>query len=71
MNFITANIKTSAEQKKMDAAIDAETARIVRLAGNLEGFGIMTAAFIDGEFVVVFDYDLPEGAIERLRHLAA
>ena len=44
----------------------AETKRRVASVKGAEGFGITTAAFIDGQFVLVSDYDVPNDYIDAL-----
>ena len=44
--------------EQIDRQIDAQTAKFVSLDNYVADFGVMTAAFIDGEFVLVTEYPL-------------
>ena len=50
-----------------DFEINNETATRIAAVKGAEHFGISTAAFIDGEFVLVSDYDVPADYEEALK----
>lgn len=66
-HFITTNIANEKEFKALDLAIDQETARKVALVPESNTFGVMTAAMIDGEFVLVSEYPIEEVMAKALK----
>jgi hypothetical protein len=53
-----------------DQLIDEETAARVAQVAGAEHFGIMTAAFIEGEFVLCSKYDIDSEMAEALEGAA-
>jgi|TARA_R110000744_G_scaffold282556_3_gene394236 hypothetical protein len=51
----------------LDDKIEEETQRKIDCVDGAEDFGIRTACNIDGEFILVSNYDLPENLIEELK----
>lgn len=52
--------------KTLDQLIDEETAARIALVKVADSYGIMTAAFIDGEFVLCSVYDINEEMAQAL-----
>jgi hypothetical protein len=61
---MTTNVNTSAASTQdfntIDQIINLETKRKISKVANSKDFGILTACFIDGEFVCVSDYDITD-----------
>ena len=58
---------TIKEAELINKMIDLETERKVLLVPESKNFGIMTACFIDNEFVLTSDYDVPEDIKSKLK----
>ncbi len=67
-NIVTINDKDPANYKHTQKLIDRETKRRVRMVKCSEQYGIMTAAVLDGEFILVSNYTLPDGFYEALEN---
>lgn len=67
MNIITTNAKSKSDFDKLDVAIDQETKRRIDAVDGAEKFGVMTAAKIDGEFVLVSNYEMDDTFTEALK----
>lgn len=70
MNVQTINIQSVAEAEKTDLLINRITRAVVDRVPDVREFHVMTACVIDGEFVCVSEYDLPEGYFEKLEEVA-
>lgn len=61
---MTTNVNTSGASTQdfttIDQIINLETKRKVSKISHAKKFGILTACFIDGEFVCVSDYDITD-----------
>lgn len=57
---VNTNGALTQDYEMLDAIIDMETARKISRVEGAENFGIRTACIIDGEFVLVSDYNLPD-----------
>ena len=51
---------------ELESVINAETVRKVAQVRNAHYYNIMTACVIDGEFVLVSEYDICEGVSQLL-----
>ena len=67
INVSTKNLKTEMEFKIVDAKIDAETKRKVELVKGSSDFNIGTACFIDGEFILVSEFEINESYSQALK----
>lgn len=65
---VTTKGATTKDFKTLDAIIDLETKRKVERVSGAEDFGIMTACYIDGDFVLVSEYDVDSEMYNRLKN---
>jgi hypothetical protein len=65
LEIMTTNVITSGASSQdfemIDQIINLETKRKANKVEDANDFGILTACYIDGEFVLVTNYPLPEG----------
>ena len=54
------------DQKYIDKIVDLETERKVNKVKDSKSYIIRTACFIDGEFVLISDYSVPEDITKKL-----
>ena len=64
---VNTNGATTQDFKFIDLIIDTETKRKLKRVPDAQSYGVMTACIIDGEFVLVSDYELPEEIYERIK----
>jgi hypothetical protein len=57
---VTTTGATTADFKVLDSIINMETKRKVSRVKDADSYGIMTACWIDGEFITVTDYPITE-----------
>ena len=55
---VNTNEATTKDFKTLDLIIDLETKRKISKVKDAENYGIMTACFINGEFICVSDYEI-------------
>ena len=67
-NVDTSTVSSEQEQTIIDEIVNLETKRKVKKVKGAEHYGIMTACCIDGEFVLVSEYDVAEKMINELRN---
>jgi hypothetical protein len=65
-NVITIGATTE-DFKVIDKIINLETERKVSRVADASDYGIMTACFIDGEFVCVSNYEITEEMRTKLK----
>lgn len=63
---ISSKVESLEEEEIFNQMIKLETKRRLSKVKGASDFGITTACYIDGEFVLVGDYELPEGYYEAL-----
>lgn len=67
LNVDTTKINNTKEARDIDNLINVETERRIKAVKGAEHYGIMTACFIDGEFVLCSDYEVSEEIYEQLK----
>jgi len=67
--MITINTKaaTTEDFKVIDAIIEMETARKVNKVLGAKSYNISTACIIDGEFILVSEFDIETEMVEKLK----
>lgn len=63
---VNTNGATTKDFKTLDLIIDLETKRKISKVKDAENYGIMTACFIDGEFICVTDYEITDEMRSKL-----
>jgi len=57
---VTTSGATTSDFKVLDAIIDMETKRKTARVKDAENYGILTACWIDGEFIIVTNYPITD-----------
>lgn len=65
---VTTTAATTKDFKIIDAVIKLETDRKIERVQGAGSFGISTACRIDGEFVLVSEYDVPSEIVTKLKN---
>ena len=65
---VNTNGATTQDFKFIDLIIDTETERKLKRVPEAKNYGVMTACIIDGEFVLVSDYELTDEIYERIKN---
>ena len=65
---VNTNGATTQDFKFIDLIIDTETKRKLKRVPEAQSYGVMTACIIDGEFVLVSDYELTDEIYERIKN---
>jgi hypothetical protein len=63
---ISSKVESLEEERIFNQMVKLETKRRVSKVKGASDFGIMTACYIDGDFVLNSEYELPEGYYEAL-----
>jgi len=64
---VNTNGATTEDFKTIDVIIDLETKRKISRVNGSDQFGIMTACYIDGEFRLISEYDVPQDIANKLK----
>ena len=66
-NIVTMNINSEAEQSLINQMINLETRRKESLVPGSSDYVVMTACWIDGDFICVTDYPISDEMHEALK----
>lgn len=66
INITTDNIRSIEEQKLIDNMIKLETERKLLIVPEAKDFKVSTACVIDGEFILVSEYDMDSSYVKAL-----
>jgi hypothetical protein len=66
-NVDTTNISSNKEFQIINSIIDLETKRKICLVPEAKDFGVLTACYINNEFILVSTYDLSNELMEKLK----